>query len=188
MKGCHTPSRNPRVSDALGFFRKFREWSVHVSDYFSTLFQVQLTHTAANVVRQDLVSISLNDISVPVLPLMHAEGSMPESDGRGEGEVSTDGRGETTIQRASSGSSLILKAATVNQLQAEHVRSLDVTCSTLVQLFPSGESHSTATATMFGPAGSQGMKSPIITIVEAKLLVMVLHLKDVRAEVWYDSA
>jgi hypothetical protein len=31
MKECHTPSRNSQVSDALDFFRKFREWSHHVS-------------------------------------------------------------------------------------------------------------------------------------------------------------
>ena len=172
MKDCHTPSCNPRVSDALAFFRKFREWCLHVADYFLTLFQVQLTHTAANVAKQDLASISSSDIFVPVVPLVHA----PRQE---EEEFYNYGSEVVTMQRTSTDLPVILDAATVSQLLAEHVRSLDAKCSTLMQLFPSGESHSTATATMTGLAGSQGARSPIITVVEAKLLVMVLHLKDV---------
>ena len=71
MQECHTPSSNLQVFGALSFFRKLREWVLYVNGYFIfTLFQVQLTHTAANVVRQDLQSINIDDIFVPVVPLM----------------------------------------------------------------------------------------------------------------------
>jgi hypothetical protein len=79
------------------------------------------------------------------------------------------------MQSTSTDPPLILDAAAVSQLQAEHVRSLDAKCSTLMQLYPSGESPSTVS----GLAGSQEARSPIISAVEAKLFVMVLHLKDV---------
>lgn len=156
MTGCHTPSRNPRVFDALAFFGNLREWCFYVDGYFLTLFQVQLTHTAANVVKQDLGSIDSSDIFVPVVPLMHAPRQQEE-------ELYKYGNEETTIQRTST---VILDAEAVSQLQAEHVRSLDAKCSTLMQLFPSGESPTTA-------------RSPIISAVEAKLFVIMLHLKDV---------
>ena len=78
---------------------------------------------------------------------------------------------------------MILNAATVSQLLAEHLRSLDAKCSTLLLLFPSGKPPSivtaTATVTVSGLAGSQEAKSPIISAVEAKLLVISLHLIDV---------
>jgi hypothetical protein len=176
MKDCHTPSRNLQVLGALSFFRKFKEWVLYVNGYFlHRLFQVQLTHTAANLVRQDLQSINIDDIFVPVVPLMCVGSSVQDSDDREQGVITSDGSAEAIIQRASSGPSVMLNAATVSQLLAEHVRSLDAKCSTLMQLFPSGESPST----VIGLAGSQEARSPIISAVEAKLLVILLHLIDV---------
>ena len=64
-----------------------------------------------------------------------------------------------------------------SQLLSEHARSLDAKCSTLMQLFPSCESSGSGPASDI--AGSQGAKSPIITVAEAKLLVIVLHLHNV---------
>jgi hypothetical protein len=180
MKDCHTPSRNLQVLGALSFFRKFKEWVLCVNDYFLyRLFQVQLTHTAANVVRQDLESINIDDIFVPVVPLMCVGSSVDDSDAREQSVITSDGSAETIVQRASSGPSVMLNAATVSQLLAEHVRSLDAKCSTLMQLFPSGEPPSTVTATVSVLAGSQEARSPIISAVEAKLLVILLHLIDV---------
>jgi hypothetical protein len=178
MKDCHTPSRNLQVLGALRFYRKFKEWVLYVNGYFLyRLFQVQLTHTAANVVRQDLQSINIDDIFVPVVPLMCIGSSVQDSDAREQGIITSDGSAETIIQRASSGPSVMLNAAAVSQLLAEHVRSLDAKCSTLMQLFPNGESHSTPTVS--GLDGSQEARSPIISAVEAKLLVILLHLIDV---------
>ena len=178
MKECHTPSRNSQVSHALDLFRKFREWGQHVGCCFTvSLFQVQQMHTSESVTREDLNSINTYDIFVPVVPLMCVGSSMQVSDVRGQGVITSEGSEETIIQRANSGTSVMLNAATVSQLLAEHLRSLDAKCSTLMQLFPSGESPSAATTT--GPDRSQRVKSPIISAIEAKLLVLLLHLNDV---------
>ena len=178
MKGCHTPSRNSQVSDALVFFQKFNDWGVNVHGYFfGSLFEVQLMHTAANAVRQDLQSICTDDIFVPVVPLMCVGSSMVGSDVRENGDTQSDDREETAIQTVSNGPSVILDAATVSQLLSEHARSLDAKCSTLMQLFPSCESSGSGPASDI--AGSQGAKSPIITVAEAKLFVIVLHLHNV---------
>ena len=167
-KECHTPSRNSQVLDALYFFRKFKEWGQCVGAYFmGSLFQVQLKHTATNAVKQDLDSVNMDDIFVPVVPLLCVGSSMEDSDVIEHGASTSSSSEVTAIQRVNSGPSVILDAATVSQLLLEHARSLDAKCSTLMQLFPNCESV------------SQGAKSPIITVAEVKLIMIVPHLIDV---------
>jgi hypothetical protein len=149
---CHTPSNNEDIAVALAFFRKCAEWCYNIMSCMDKLFRIQQTYST-NHAKQDLSAIKNDGIFVPVLPLV----SENESNHMG-GEEPVDG---DTNSITSSESPVILTDALVNQLLSEQGRSLHAKLDSLITLFPP----STCKA--------------IITLAEAKLLVVLAHMQDI---------
>jgi hypothetical protein len=149
---CHTPSNNEDIAVALAFFRKCAEWCHNVMSCVDKLFRVQQTYST-NHVKQDLSAIKSEGVLVPVLPLV----SDNKSNLMG-GEKPIDGDANSITSRESP---VILTDALVNQLLSEQGRSLQAKLDSLITLFPP----STCKA--------------IITLAEAKLLVVLVHMQDI---------
>mmetsp|Transcript_4902 Transcript_4902/g.13764 ORF Transcript_4902/g.13764 Transcript_4902/m.13764 type:complete len:922 (+) Transcript_4902:140-2905(+) len=155
---CHTPRRNPDVIGALTYTMGLSFWAEQVHDYFvNTLFPVQTEHGL------DLAAINSRTTFSPVLPFFEgaANGASSAPGGESGGSSGGDGKKEDlpTGQIVISESSAVIPLAYLNPFLSEQMRSL-------------GEKHS-ALAKVFPEDGR------IISVVEANLLVTVLHLNDV---------
>jgi hypothetical protein len=149
---CHTPSNNEDIAAALAFFSKCGEWSYKVLSCHDKLFRVQQTYSK-NHVKQDLTAIRSDGLFMPVLPFVSDNESRHTV-----GEEQIDG-GANSI--TSSDLPVTMTDALVNQLLSEHGRSLQAKLDSLITLFP--------------PSTSKA----IITVAEAKLLVIVVHMTDI---------
>jgi hypothetical protein len=183
-KDCRTPSRNKDIEGALEFFGRFKNWTDRVAGYLrNEFFNIELTHSSKTV-KPDLSAINTESILVPVVPLVvdpEADTAEPGSgkaieDTTSPASVSSNNsssavqasvpsnsavtyRGSATVQ------SVTLSSSLVTQLLNEQSRSVDAKCTRVVDtLFPS-------------PAES----TALITAMEARLMVILLHMGDVAA-------
>jgi hypothetical protein len=199
---CHTPARNEQVLSALTFFMEAATWSNDVIEYFKTdLFEVQRAFGRSKV-EQDLDSITAVDVFVPVFPLVSKEASSASSSTMGsETEIASmtvesgghlalgdanasaesidmTGVGDNTAAICDPTPELILTATLVSQLLSEQARSLKAKLDSLSLLFPPSDS-TTVSAAFDNYNGDIASNSPIVSVAEAKLLVVLHHLQRV---------
>jgi hypothetical protein len=181
-KDCHTPSRNKDIEGALEFFNRFKYWSDRVTNYLrNEFFDIELSHSSKTV-KPDISAINTESILVPVVPLVidaEADGAEPATGKMIEDTTSPAGVSSNNSSSAvlasvpsnsvvayrgpAAGQSVTLSASLVTQLLNEQSRSVDAKCTRVVDtLFPS-------------PAES----TALITAMEARLMVVLLHMGDV---------
>jgi hypothetical protein len=177
---CHTPTHNQDIAAALAFFTTCGEWCHNVMRAKDELLKVQQKFSQ-NHFKQDLTVIGSHGIFLPVLPLVSDNeysvyGSMSnlksESESKRIGDEELLVLGDISLTRTepvergvnsitNSESPVILTDALINQLLSEQARSLQVKLDSLIPLFP--------------PSTSKA----IITVAEAKTLVILSYMKDV---------
>jgi hypothetical protein len=184
-KDCHTPSRNKDIEGALEFYDRFKSWSDRVATYLrNELFNIELTHSSKTV-KPDISAINTESILIPVVPLVmdaeaeEAETGVAEAIGDSGSTAGTSNFSSNNSSSAVQASvpcnsvvayrssaaeqSVTLSASLVTQLLNEQSRSVDAKCTRVVDtLFPS-------------PAES----TALITAMEARLMVVLLHMGDV---------
>jgi hypothetical protein len=186
-KDCHTPSRNKDIESASEFFARFMSWADRVAGYIrNEFFNIELTHSSKTV-KVDISAINTESILVPVVPLV-VETETEETDAPPDKAIEDSAStAETTsvssnnsssamqvgslsdsvvaYRHTTAGQSVTLSSSLVIQLLNEQSRSVDAKCTRVVDtLFPS-------------PAES----TALITAMEARLMVIFLHMGDVAA-------
>jgi hypothetical protein len=183
-KDCRTPSRNKDIEGALEFFGRFKNWTDRVAGYLrNEFFNIELTHSSKTV-KPDLSAINTESILVPVVPLVVDPEADTAEPGSGKAIEDTTSPASVSSNNSSSavqasfpsnsavayrgsatGQSVTLSSSLVTQLLNEQSRSVDAKCIRVVDtLFPS-------------PAES----TALITAMEARLMVILLHMGDVAA-------
>ena len=165
-KSCRTPRRNADVETAFRFFREVRSWAQSVHSYFTgRLFPVQKDHGL------DLAAINDNLVFVPVVPLFEAI-NQPAAAKALEGAgipLALVGSKAAAAGADEPERSVMLPLGDINRFLQEQQRSVAEKFAELGKAFP-----------------EVGKDAKLITVQEARLLVVMMHARAVSQH-WADA-
>ena len=163
---CKTPRRNKDVEKAQEFWDAIVAWTSASSKRFTDLIEQEIRNRHNPVVADDapnetpsLLSVSAENIFVPVLPLMEASATRKEEVIKNVGFVEP--------RDVSSPDSPLLSLADVTKFLNEQCRSLDEAAGTLTK--------------SFGDETRQ-----FVTVADAKMVLFMAHIGNIQS-LWYNG-
>ena len=151
---CKTPRRNEDIESAFDFFVRVHTFCSKVHNYFvNTVFPAETKDHGLH-----LSSINSNSAFVPVLPLFEAQNT--QSQALVEDDVTSKFLVRVVPSPVDQDTSVTLPVGDLNAFLEEERRSLRGKFESLAKAFPDET-------------------SALITLKEASLLVVILHMKDI---------